>query len=468
MLTRKGLLDLLKSNGFKAEPTLENVKSFINTLSSDGVEIQSDDGTAINVDAIWGAKSVLKLAATEDTSDTTAEDAQFKAWKAAQVKATKGSNSPHAGDEDANAGRGGINRFSIGNTARKAYASKIKSGRAVFDDADTAEVFGAWSRATILGFKGIEYAAKKSDLEIISKAQVEYVQQTGGALVPVEFMPNLIWLTEQYGVARKVANVVPMARDVKEAPRKTGIVSMSPITEAGSITASDNSYGNVTLVAKKYGALFKVSREILNDAAINISDDIANSVAEAQAIAEDDAYLLGDGSATYSGQLGIYASLPSGAKVTPAAWSAHTLATFTAAMGTVANVNTSRLAFICSRQYYYQVMLKLDKQATQYKDLSTGMPGADVTFLGYPVFFSQRMSITSTAATTPAGVAFYFGDFAGGSMLGDRKQVEIATSDQFYFDTDSLAVRGISRFNTVIHGDGRASSNGPISCVNGA
>jgi HK97 family phage major capsid protein len=434
MLTRKTLIDSLKANGLTGDITLESAKAHVTALNAEGIEFADEAGSPIDIEAVWNAKSTIKIA----------DD----------VASVKGTRAPHAAIDNTKE----PHMFTIGNSQRKAYERKVASGKAAFDCADQAEMFGAWARLSLL--KGNDYAAKKADTEIIGKAAVEFNQQLGGALVPIEFIPNLVWLTEQYGIARKVANVVPMSRDVTQVPRKTAIQAMSPISETGTITAGDNSYGQVTLVAKKYGALFQVSRELLIDSAVNIADDIARSIAESQAIAEDDAYFNGDGTATYANQLGLANSLPAGNLGTGTAWGSMTLKSFTDVMGTLQYVDPARLAFICSRQFYYQVMLQLDKQATQYKDLTAGMPGAAVTFLGYPVFFSQRMAV----ATGSSAKACYFGDFTGGTMLGDRKQLEVMTSDIYYFNTDSLAVRGISRFCVNIHLDGRGG-NGPIAAL---
>lgn len=439
MLTRKTLIDSLKANGLSGDVSLETVKAHVAKLASEGVEFTDEAGTAIDVDAVWNQKSAIKIA----------DD----------VASVKGTKAPHAAIESNKEPA----MFSIGNAHRKAYERKIASGKAAFNDVDQAEAFGAWARLSLLGKAG-DYATKKADLDIVTKTQVEFNNQLGGALVPIEFLPNLVWLAEQYGIARKIANVVPMSRDVMTVPRKTGLAAMAPIAEAATITGTDNSYNNVTLTAKKYGVLYQVSRELLADSAINIADDIANSIAESQAIAEDNAYFLGDGTATYANQIGLANGLPASAYIDVSlSWANMTVASFTTIMGSVENVNPARLAFVCSRQFFAQVMLRVDKTANQFKELTMGGLGGDATFLGYPVFFSQVMP----KATGSNIKSCYFGDFMGATMLGDRRQLEIATSDQFYFNADSIAIRGTSRFNVNIHGDGRGSTYGPITCLVG-
>lgn len=451
-MNRKALLALLRNNGFtETAPTLETTKAYVAKLAAEGVEINGSDGNPINVDTVWSAKSVLTLAGDADT-------ALSEAQRKSIIAEAKGSTSPHG---DATTEDRSIPRFSIGNAQRKAYQSKIKAGTAVFDDVDYAEAAGAWIRQAIAGH--YNYGQKASDVAICRKAQVEFNNQLGGSLVPQEFAPKLIWLTEQYGVAKKIANVVPMSSDSKAYPRKTGIVAMTPIGEGGTISVSDNSYGNVSLNAKKYAVLFNASRELIEDSAINIADDLFRSVAEAESIAVDQAYFLGDGSSTYANQVGLASAITGSALGTATAWGSMTIANFTDAIGAVQNVNPARLAFVCSRQFFAQVMLRLQNATNQFRELTTGMAGMSATFMGYPVYFSQVMPV----ATSTANRACYFGDFVGATMIGDRRMLEIATSDQFYFNSDSIAVRGTARFNVNIHGDGRGSTVGPIFCIRG-
>jgi HK97 family phage major capsid protein len=106
-----------------------------------------------------------------------------------------------------------------------------------------------------------------------------------------------------------------------------------------------------------------------------------------------------------------------------------------------------------------QVMQRLDKASSQFKDISSGNLGGG-TFMGYDVQFVQVMPTVAAASATH--FPCYFGDFVGGSMIGDRQDLTIATSEHALFSTNSVAVRGVARFNVNIHGDGRGSTYGPI------
>jgi HK97 family phage major capsid protein len=448
-MNRKGLISLIRNNGFtETTPTLETTKAFVAKLAAEGVEINGSDGNPINVDAVWSAKSILTLAG--DDADTALSESQRKSI----IADAKGSTSPHGDDVVADRSP---TTFNIGNSHRKAYERKVREGTAVFTDYDQATAFKAWARLNIAG--QYHYPSKAADIDICKKNQVEFNQQLGGALVPQVFIPQLIWLTEQYGASKRLANVIPMTSESCAYPRKTGITAMTPMGEGSTMTVTTNSYGNVTLTAKEYGVLMSYSNSLFNDAAISVPDDIARTMVEAESIAIDNAYFLGNGTSTYAGQVGLAGALPTAAYITAAAWASITKDHFALLMGAVENVNAARLKFTCSRQFFVQVMMRLDKASSQFKDIATGNLGGG-TFMGYDVVFSQVMPTVSAASSTH--FPCYFGDFEGGSMIGDRQMLSIATADQFLFNTNSVAVRGTSRFNVNIHGDGRGSTYGPI------
>jgi len=340
--------------------------------------------------------------------------------------------------------------------SKKMYDAKPKKA---FVDADQAEIFGATARLSIMG--GKNYAQKSNDIEIAKKGQVEFDNTLGGYLVPEEFVAQLIYATEPYGTARKVANVVRMARDLTRVPRKTGIATMSWAGEGQSTSVSNNGYDNVELAARKLQLLMQASNELLDDAAVSVADDLAASMREAYDKAIDEAYFNGDGTSTYGGYIGLKNALPSAAYIdaSGAAWSSITSGDFTKALGSLENVDSSRIAMVCSRQFYFQVMLRLEKATSQFKDLAgPALAGADASFLGYPVYFSQVMP-TASAATTKS---VYIGDFVGGSIVGERRDLTIASSEHYAFNTDTWTWRATARAAIAIHGDGRGSTYGNI------
>jgi HK97 family phage major capsid protein len=449
-ITRKQIIDAAKQSGFEGSITDPvAVKSHITSEIEAGSKfvVGSDELTADNFDSAWANVQTISLSPTSSVTE--------RAEAASLAAKSGGPNRVIMDAQDT------PKPFSIGNSARKSYSRKIAAGKAVFTDADEAEAFGAYARKCIMG--NFEYAQARADADIVKKTQTEGLNTGGGATVPIEFMNSLIWLTEQYGVTRQLASVWKMSRDTIVVPRKTSIPTMTYTAEAAAITAADAAYDNVQLVARKGTILTQISNELLQDSAINIADDTARSIAEAVAIGEDSAYFLGDGTSTYGNQTGLTAALPSGAYINASggSWSAVTAADIFGIMGSVQNVNTARLAFVCSRQFFVQVMMKLDNATSQFRELITGNLGGSATWKGYPVYFSQVMP-TATAATQRC---LYFGDFQGASCIGDRQQLSIATSEHRYFDQDMIAVRGTTRFNTVIHGDGRASTVGPIAAL---
>lgn len=102
----------------------------------------------------------------------------------------------------------------------------------VWGSLETAKNFGLFVLAEIgnnqqakeqLDALGIE---RKYILGDKTKAMGEDVLTTGGALVPTEFIPNLIVLMESYGVFRRNAQEWPMSSDSSVAPELTSDVTV--------------------------------------------------------------------------------------------------------------------------------------------------------------------------------------------------------------------------------------------------
>jgi HK97 family phage major capsid protein len=88
--------------------------------------------------------------------------------------------------------------------------------------------------------------------------------------------------------------------------------------------------------------------------------------------------------------------------------------------------------------------------------------GGDAQWLGYPVHFCQVMPVT-----TAANKCCYFGDFMGATMIGERRDLTIASSEHSAFLSDAMVYRATARAAINIHGDGKGSTVGPVFAMCG-
>jgi HK97 family phage major capsid protein len=356
-----------------------------------------------------------------------------------------------------------------------------------FDDDDTgdrwqkAHAFGMWAKAALNRGQGqaanwckdhgLPFMIEASD----AKAMTESINTAGGYLVPDVFLPDLIRIVEQYGVARAIARMQPMARDTVLFPRRTGGLTGYYVGEGTAPTATDVAVDNVQLVAKKLATLTYHSSELGEDSVVDIGNLLALEIGQAFAYQEDLAMFQGDGTSTYGGMIGIPRAFRDSVEGAGGTWTtdAHrlynpglnnltgnliseaTLADFHAAPGQlVGSVNDANCVWIASRVFFYGVMQRLALAAggTQASEIINGVRRP--MFLGFPVMLAQTMPTADGASV----LQVLFGDFKQAVRFGDRRQMTIATSDQFLFSTDQIAIRGTERFHIVVHDVGTANS----------
>lgn len=362
-------------------------------------------------------------------------------------------------------------------SAKKSYENRAATNgvgprrdQTKFADAECAEFFGAALR---LGFATRHhitagYSQRTNDEEIIEKSGSSFNPTTGGSLIPDEYRAQLIYLKEFYGVARRVANVVPMSRDHLDEPRITAVNAMVPIGELPAMSIGDDSTDLVGLTAKEWGRLARFPNALLEDAAISVVDIFTQTAVEAQTKAEDQCYFLGDGTAAYNNDVGLANALPTGAFIAASgnAWSAVTEPDINKLIGSVENVDITRCGFLTSRQYYAQVMQPMYTSngrgfQSEFRSMFGLTSGGGAEWKGWPVMFVQVMPTSSGSAQK----GLYFGDYMAASMLGDRRDLTVATSEHAYFTSNAFGVRATSRFTVNVHGDGRGSTVGPIACL---
>lgn len=484
-MNRTELLAQARKHGYtgKDEDALAWIKANLN--------FESRSGKSFDVDAAWNTKPTIKLA-DADTGDndatagrkaegsgndeavtiTKAEAAQFLELKS-QTRRTQRDESDFGGRlagilEGENRGSvlnspEGIKRY----TARKAYEGEISAGKTVFKAVDQIEAFNANLRLNIARMKNMSYAGRQFDVDVLAafrgKAWTGTQNELGGSLVPTEFDAVLRYATEMYGLARQVAQVVPMKSDTKYAGRLTSIPSMTHRAPGSALTAADAGTDSVKLVADGVGVILKFDSELFEDSAISMGDTAAKIVAESYNYRVDTDYFTGDGTAQYGMIKGLVSGLVSGAyqDAAGATWASITLANIVDLFGSPVNVNPARLMGICSRQFAWKVLKRLETAASNFKELMSGSTPIGCTFLGETIKYSQVMPI----ATASASKVLYFGDFGGGSIIGERRELKIDSSDQVYWANDQIGVKATARYAINICGDGRGSTVGNIAAL---
>jgi HK97 family phage major capsid protein len=330
---------------------------------------------------------------------------------------------------------------------------------------DEAYRFGRFIMAARGHRKSIDWCSNNG---LITKGHQENVNSQGGFLVPEEFESSLISLRERYGVFRRNARNVPMSTDTKRMPRRRSTLTAYAVGEASSGTESEQVFDQVNLVAQKFMVLTTASNELNEDAIVNLGDDIANEIAYAFALKEDECGFNGDGTSTYGGIVGVIPEIEGISSAAgifdPATGSSYGDITMAHIMSLVAKLpayaDSPNCKFYCSKAFYHSVL-----ENRVYA--SGGVTGREVRdgsttpiFLGYPVEFVQVMRKTYTADT----IQLLFGDLSMAAYFGDRRQTSIAFSDSALnaFEQDEIAVRGTERFDIKVANLGDATDAGPI------
>jgi len=181
------------------------------------------------------------------------------------------------------------------------------------DDHEVAYRAGMWARGVIFGDAAALGWCRDHGVQLIQGEQMgnaartmtEGVFTSAGWLVPIEMESAIISNREQYGVARRICNVIPMGTASMTLPRVTSDVTAYFVGEGSTGTASDPSGDQVQLNLKDLMAYTQIGKSTAMDAVIPLAEMVAREQARAFAIKEDACLVIGDGTSSYGGMLGI-------------------------------------------------------------------------------------------------------------------------------------------------------------------
>lgn len=299
------------------------------------------------------------------------------------------------------------------------------------------------------------------------RAHAEGVNTQGGALVIPEFERAIIDIRKEYGVFRREARVVPMAADTLTIPRRTGGLTAYYVAEAGSITESTKSWGQVSLTARKLACLSKYSSELAEDAIISVADDLASEMGYAFSYNEDLAGFLGTGAlATYGGIVGLITRCTAATATVYTGISGNTafstldLADFESMVGQLPLFPGINPKWHISKPGWAASILRLADSAggNTKGDIAGGPAGM---FLGYDVVLNNVTNSTLTAQTSAAG-GLFFGDLRMAATLGDRRGIRVQVLNELYAANDQIGIIGTERYDIVVHDVGDTSVAGCV------
>lgn len=250
-------------------------------------------------------------------------------------------------------------------------------------------------------------------LDVITRtALAEGGATTGATLVPDEFQMELIQLARNSSFALQNCRNLNMNTDTLYVPTETAFGSMTWESEAATKTASEPTFSNVQLTAKKLFGLAVSSNEMLQDSAIDIVSILTEQFAYNTAQELDNQVLNGTGdpvSGVLTAKAG-YSVVLSGASM-----SALTAPDLSLAISKLQEGYTNGAQFVVGRlASHYLRALKDSQSRPIYNEVGGGMPPQVYGF-------SRRMSekITNTdAASVVLGVFGNFRYFLLANRLG--------------------------------------------------
>lgn len=292
------------------------------------------------------------------------------------------------------------------------------------------------------GLSNIEVKNKKfkAFLTNVLREKAYNLESSQGAyLVPVEFYAEVSRLLKDYGLFRKYATNIKMNSQTMTMPRLTGQASGAFVDEANTKGVSNNTFDAVTFTRHDYAFISPVSKQLLQDAGVDLVSLLAELAANDFARAEDYHGFMGtgspiDGLTHVSGVAEVVLGDTLAAGLTY-----DKIVDMISAIPTVSARNA---AFYMHRSVYAKILGLTDSDIPLFRTDGMINP-AEPTLLGYPVRLTDVMNNTSvTSVGTPYII---FGDLKY-AYLAERNGMEIDLATQATIGSDSLFEKNLVAF----------------------
>ena len=287
----------------------------------------------------------------------------------------------------------------------------------------------------------------------------------GSFLVPEEFRANLMVTALEASIVRSRATVIPMPsgntkipflRDTTHASSVYGGVIAYWTEESGSITASEPTFAQVALVARKLAAYTSVTNELLADNAVGLAALLGRIFPEAIAWFEDDAFINGNGAGQPLGMLNAPA-LISVAKETGQAADTIVWENLINMYSRMLPASIPRGVWVANINTFPQLAVMSLSVGTggSIVWLPQGIDGPPASILGRPLIFTEKSPTVGDANDI---------SFLDPSqyLIGDTQSVTAAASEHVRFQNDETVYRFTERV------DGRPWLDSAMTPANGS
>ena len=280
------------------------------------------------------------------------------------------------------------------------------------------------------------------DVEALKTVMVEAQDTLGGYLVPADWRSDVITRMQGYTCMRGRARTITTTRDAVELPVVTGggdqyigavRVTWVDETPTAGTAATNATFGLERIPVHTVMAETFLSRNLVEDAGFNLVAHLAEEFARAQAIDEDNQFLVGDGNGRPRGLLPSSANGESLTEANSGNASALTGDGVIDLVYALASQYRQNAVFIAERATY-KAIRKLKTGDGEYLWQPNYQAGEPERLLGFPVLEQEAMPTIASSA-----YPIVFGDMRQTYCIVDR----VGMSIERYLDSETARINQV-------------------------
>jgi HK97 family phage major capsid protein len=298
--------------------------------------------------------------------------------------------------------------------------------------------------------KAAEFISNRFGDDIVARALNSSITGEGGALIPQDFMADLIELLRALTAVRGSNPMeVGMPMGNLTIPRLAGGATASYQNELDDISISQERFDDVNFVAKKLTAMVPVSNDLIRRAPIGVEEVVRDDLVQTIARREDLAFIRGDG--TDKGPTGMRSLALAANVITVAAMPAapapgdQVTAILNGSSAAILALQNGmsrmiRPTWIMAPTVARFIATARDQVGNWYwkDEIERGM------FEGYPVKLTQQIPTNLAVATYTKGSEVYFVDMAD-FVIADTYNVIVDASDVAAYNDGTSMVSAFQR-----------------------